>query len=235
MCPFRSHPLACPAFNCTVCPPSPLTVFKFKKLFDLTPVQLHSEVAALKASGIPYEICPGVSSALAAPLAAGKHEVLHTAALFLLGSGIDGSWQRACCNGCVSVRPYSAMRCTHVRLAHMCFNQCGFAGFPLTHPDLSRAFAVTSAHDPAAMDWPALAVGLAAAQDVLSMLCCAFLLVNHFQMIVGPTRHPSNFQYMMCHLVWWCVPAGNGHPRAAHGWQKPGGGGSSAAATGPCS
>ncbi|KAI3436466.1 hypothetical protein D9Q98_005883 [Chlorella vulgaris] len=70
--------------------------------------RLHSEVAALKASGIPYEICPGVSSALAAPLT---------------------------------------------------------AGFPLTHPDLSRAFAVTSAHDPAAMDWPALA-----AMDTLVLL-----------------------------------------------------------------
>jgi len=32
------------------------------------------------------------------------------------------------------------------------------AGFPLTHPEVSRAFAVTSAHDPAAMDWQALAV-----------------------------------------------------------------------------
>ncbi|KAL4857835.1 Rhodanese-like domain-containing protein 8 [Chlorella vulgaris] len=57
--------------------------------------RLHSEAAALKASGIPYEICPGVSSALAAP----------------------------------------------------------------------RAFAVTSAHDPAAMDWPALA-----AMDTLVLL-----------------------------------------------------------------
>jgi siroheme synthase len=58
-------------------------------------------VAALTAAGIPFELCPGVSSALAAPLA---------------------------------------------------------AGFPLTHPQLSRAFAVTSAHDPDALDWAALAV-----------------------------------------------------------------------------
>lgn len=67
----------------------------------ICPVQVHSEMAALQAAGVEYEVCPGVSSALAAPLA---------------------------------------------------------AGFPLTHPQLSRAFAVTSAHDPASLDWQALAV-----------------------------------------------------------------------------
>ncbi|KAL4457422.1 hypothetical protein ABPG75_012287 [Micractinium tetrahymenae] len=62
--------------------------------------RVHSELAALRAAGIAYEVVPGVSSALAAPLA---------------------------------------------------------AGFPLTHPELSKAFVVTSAHDTDAMDWPALA------------------------------------------------------------------------------
>lgn len=33
--------------------------------------QVHSELAALRAAGISYELVPGVSSALAAPLAAG--------------------------------------------------------------------------------------------------------------------------------------------------------------------
>lgn len=32
------------------------------------------------------------------------------------------------------------------------------AGFPLTHPELSKAFVVTSAHDTEAMDWAALSV-----------------------------------------------------------------------------
>ena len=33
--------------------------------------RVHSEVAALRAAGIAYELVPGVSSALAAPLSAG--------------------------------------------------------------------------------------------------------------------------------------------------------------------
>lgn len=33
--------------------------------------QVHSELAALRAAGIPYEIVPGISSVQAAPLAAG--------------------------------------------------------------------------------------------------------------------------------------------------------------------
>ena len=36
--------------------------------------QVHSEMAALAAAGIAYELVPGVSSALAAPLAAGEQQ-----------------------------------------------------------------------------------------------------------------------------------------------------------------
>lgn len=39
------------------------------------PTQVHSEVAALQAAGIHYEVVPGVSSALAAPLAAGARRL----------------------------------------------------------------------------------------------------------------------------------------------------------------
>ncbi|GAB4820885.1 hypothetical protein N2152v2_007931 [Parachlorella kessleri] len=63
--------------------------------------RLHSELEALTRAGIPVEVVPGVSSALAAPLA---------------------------------------------------------AGFPLTHPELSRGFVVASAHDPDILDWRCLAV-----------------------------------------------------------------------------
>lgn len=59
-----------------------------------------SEIAALVAAGCEFEVVPGISSALAAPL---------------------------------------------------------FAGIPLTDVDLSRCFAVLTAHDPALLDWPALA------------------------------------------------------------------------------
>jgi uroporphyrinogen III methyltransferase / synthase len=58
-----------------------------------------AEIAALKASGCEFEVIPGISSALAAPL---------------------------------------------------------LAGIPLTHPVLSRCFAVLTAHEPEVLDWEAL-------------------------------------------------------------------------------
>ena len=59
-----------------------------------------SEIQALKLAGCDFEVIPGISSALAAPL---------------------------------------------------------LAGIPLTDPVLSRCFAVLSAHEPLALDWPTLA------------------------------------------------------------------------------
>lgn len=62
--------------------------------------RLHTEVNVLKRNNVSYDIIPGVSSVLSAPL---------------------------------------------------------FAGFSLTHPEVSRAFVVTSGHDVDALSWPALA------------------------------------------------------------------------------
>lgn len=45
---------------------------------------MHSEIAALQAAGIEFELVPGVSSALAAPLAAGAQALLLLRLLLLL-------------------------------------------------------------------------------------------------------------------------------------------------------
>ena len=120
-------------------------------------MQVHSEIASLQAAGIEYEIVPGVSSALAAPLAAGGP-------LWCCCWGPACLGWLACCLFLPCAEALCRMTCSSILCRpgpfHHPPNSPLPAGFPLTHPEHSRAFAVTSAHDPSSLDWQALAVSL---------------------------------------------------------------------------
>ena len=91
--------------------------------------RVHSEMVALGDAGIPYDLVPGVSSLLAAPL---------------------------------------------------------LAGFPLTHPQLSTAFAVASAHRPDSLDWQALS-----ALDTLVLLMAGRTLPKVVDRLLQHGRSPE--------------------------------------------
>ncbi len=122
----------------------------------------HSEMAALAANDIEFELVPGVSSALA-----GQSQT----AYWLAGQSHARTARRvgaiAHDAGHLEYRCWLVCHCVGICVSASSSCLCPlpvlaaplFAGFPLTHPQLSRGFAVTSAHKPAEVDWRAYKVG----------------------------------------------------------------------------
>lgn len=143
--------------------------------------RVASELGALKREGIPYQMVPGISSALYAPLEAGMCVGVHIPWLPYCKLGFSQQVLLTADTRDVVV-PVPSYTCHWVLYKQLhnfdCTVRCDIAGFPLTDVKLGNSFTVLTGHDLSIHNWQVLAglptlvilMGAAKLPDVVQQL-----------------------------------------------------------------